>query len=323
MSDSPTIDLLVVIVNFKTPDLTIQCLRSLVEQVRDVPATRVVVTDNASGDDSIPRISAAIEAEGWGSWCTLVPLPKNGGFSYGNNRGIDASPKARYTLLLNSDTIVHPGCFRYCLDLMDRTPDIGILGCKLLNADASIQNGCRKFPTPWRLISCTIGLPFKLPALFGGDDMEDPRWDRNQTRNVDWLMGAFMFIRGSAMERLGGLSEEFFFYGEDVELCHRYMRAGLRRYYDPAVSITHLGGASSDPTRLAKNAQSRHHWRGRYQVQRRCYGRLAEWLVRGIDISVHSFRWVWHRFRSGTASWKFQYHRDVLRTICHRLMTQA
>ena len=234
-----SIDLLVVIVNYKTPDLTIQCLRSLVAQMRDVPGTRVVVTDNASGDDSVARIAAEISAQRWDAWCTLVPLPRNGGFSYGNNRGIEAGPKARYTLLLNSDTIVHAGCFRHCLEHMDHASDIGILGCKLLNADGSIQNGCRKFPTPWRLMSCMVGLPFKLPALFGQDDLEDPRWDRNKSRNVDWLMGAFMLIRGDAMDTLGGLSEAFFFYGEDVEICHRYMKAGLRRFYDSSVAVTH------------------------------------------------------------------------------------
>ncbi len=318
---APTsLDLLVVIVNFRTPDLTIQCLRSLVSQVRDVPSTRVIVTDNASGDDSISRIQAAIDAEGWAAWCTLVPLPKNGGFSYGNNRGIEAAPKAKYTLLLNSDTIVHEGCFKACLATMDRSPDIGLLGCKLLNADGSIQNGCRKFPTPWRLISCLIGLPFKVPSLFAQDDMEDPSWDRNTTHDVEWICGAFLLIKGEAMEKLGPLSEAFFFYGEDIEISHRYMKAGYRRFYEPAGVTVHLGGASSDPTRMAKNARSANHWRGRYLVQRMCYGRLAEWIVRSFDITLHAMRGCYHRFRSGKTSGSFNYHRDVLLTIAKPLM---
>lgn len=324
MSDSnanPLIDLLVVIVNYRTPDLTIDCLRSLVPQVRDVPGTRVIVTDNASGDDSVAKIQGAIDTFGWGDWCTLVPLPKNGGFSYGNNRGIEAGPRAKYTLLLNSDTIVHEACFRKCLATMDAMPDVGLLGCKLLNADGSIQNGCRKFPTPWRLASCQIGLPFKFPALFSQDDTEDPTWDRNNTHDVDWMCGAFMLIRGTAMTELGGLSEKFFFYGEDIEICHRYMKAGYRRFYEPGGVTTHLGGASSDPTRMPKNAQSKNHWRGRYLVQRLCYGRLGEWFVRLVDISLHAARGTWYRLRAGTDSPSFHYHRDVLKTICGRLMT--
>lgn len=316
----PDIDLLVIIVNFRTPDLTIDCLRSLASQVRDVPRTRVIVSDNASGDDSVAKIQGAIDANAW-TWCTLVPLPTNGGFSYGNNRGIEAGPKARYTLLLNSDTIVHEGCFKKCLASIDAKPDVGILGCKLLNADGSIQNGCRKFPTPWRLASCKIGLPFKFPALFSQDDTEDPSWDRNTTHDVDWLMGSFMLIRGEALATLGGLSEKFFFYGEDIEICHRYMKAGYRRFYDPAGTITHLGGASSDPTRMPRNARSAHHWRGRYMVQRLCYGRPGEWFVRLVDISLHAARGLWYRLRAGTDSPSFHYHRDVLRTICGRLMT--
>lgn len=324
-ADTPSpLDLLVVIVNFRTPELTINCLASLVAQVRDVPRTRVIVTDNASGDDSIPRIASAIKAGGWELWCTLLPLPRNGGFSYGNNRGIEVGPRARYVLLLNSDTIVHDGCFRHCIDAMDRNQDVGAMSCKLLNADASVQNCARKFPTPWRLASCVIGLPFKFPSLFAHDDPEDPAWDRATTaRDVEWLGGAFFLLRGELIVRLGALSEDFFFYGEDIEINHRMMRAGYRRFYDPAVSTTHLGGASSDPTRMEKNARSIHHWRGRYLVQRKCYGRPAEWLVRSVDVSTHAVRALWYRLRMGADSPGFIYHRDVLRTISGPLMRMA
>ncbi len=84
-------DLLIVIVNYKTPGLTIDCLRSLEPEIAAVPSTRVVVKDNLSGDDSVQQISAGIAANNWGAWATLMPLPRNGGFAYGNNEPFRAA----------------------------------------------------------------------------------------------------------------------------------------------------------------------------------------------------------------------------------------
>jgi N-acetylglucosaminyl-diphospho-decaprenol L-rhamnosyltransferase len=121
-------------------------------------------------------------------------------------------------------------------------------------------------------------------------------------RDVDWIGGAFVLIRGDYVEKSGAFDESFFFYGEDIELSHRLRRAKLRVHYDPAVTITHLGGASSDPTKINHSAKGVHAARGRYMVQRKCYGRLAEWLVRTVDLVNIWLRSVVYRVRSGKAS---------------------
>lgn len=309
-------DLLVVIVNYRTPDLTIQCLESLIPQAADVPGMRVVVTDNASGDDSVPRIQAAIAARGMAPWCRVVPLPRNGGFAYGNNRGIEAGSRARYVLLLNSDTIVHGHCLRRCLDVMDAGPDIGALSCRLLNADGSIQNAARRFPSPVRLTARALGLPDKLPRLFAWANLDHPGWDRStQSRDVEWLGGAFLMLRADVLATIGLLDEGFFFYGEDIEINHRIMRAGYRRRYECQETTTHLGGASSDPARMSKLARNEHHWRARYLVQRLCYGPFAQRWVRFLDVATHMARRTWHGLRAGQGSAQYQYHRDIIRTI--------
>ena len=106
--------LLIVIVNYKTADLTIDCLRSLADQIPAVPDTRVVITDNASGDGSAEKIAAAIAQNHW-SWAQVKPLDTNGGFAFGNNRGIESSlhsiipdHRPQYIYLLNPDTLVLP-----------------------------------------------------------------------------------------------------------------------------------------------------------------------------------------------------------------------
>jgi GT2 family glycosyltransferase len=110
--------------------------------------------------------------------------------------------------------------------------------------------------------------------------------------DVDWVAGAFLLMRGDAFRRLGGLSEQFFFYGEDIELCARVWRAGLRVRYQSDATITHFGGGSSDPTRMAAQARSTLAWKGRYLVLQMVYGRPAAWLVRVVDTLTTGARLV-------------------------------
>ena len=310
----------IIIVNYRTPGLTVDCLASLEPEMASVAGTRVWVVDNASGDDSDRIIREAIAARGWGAWATLLPATKNYGFAGGNNRGLEAAGFAPYTLLLNSDTIVHRGCLQTCLDIMGRDPGIGVMSCKLLNADGTVQNVARRFPHPFRIAAVTLGLDSRFPRQFGWADVDDPHWDRaTMRRDVDWLGGAFLFIRGDVMARIGPLDESFFFYGEDIEFCHRVWKAGFRCRYDPAASVTHLGGGSSDPARLAASARSVHAWSARYRVQRLCYGRLAAALVRAIDVAGMTVRLAWAKVRGRASEPQARDWAASLRVITHRL----
>jgi len=302
-----TARLAIIIVNFRTPRQTLDCLVSLETEVAAHPGTRVVVVENGSGDDSGQVLAAAIDARGWGRWCSLVVSDKNWGFAGGNARGIEfiqrSAGASQYYLLLNSDTIVHAGCLSYCLNLMDGDAAIGAMSCRLLNADGTVQNSCRRFPTPARCIAGILGLTWKFPRLFAWADAEDPAWDRNTVkRDVDWIGGAFVLVRGDFVEKHGAFDEAFFFYGEDIELSHRIWRSGLRVHYDPGATITHLGGASSDPTKVNDVRKGAHAVRGRYLVQRKCYGRSAEWLIRTADLLNVRLRAAIYRLRSGTRS---------------------
>ena len=132
--------LLVVIVNYRTAQLTIDCLRSLATQVPLVPAgTRVVVTDNASGDGSVERLTQQVRDGGWESWCGIQPLARNGGFAYGNNEAIrpalESNDPPEYVLLLNPDTVVREGAVQALVDFMDANPNVGIAGSRLEDPD--------------------------------------------------------------------------------------------------------------------------------------------------------------------------------------------
>src|SRR4051794_23193310 len=120
--------LLIVIVNYRTADLVVDCLRSLAAQV-DRANMRVVVTDNQSGDDSVARLTNAVTTNGWGDWCAIRALDHNGGFAYGNNAGIaqalQLGQPPRYVLLLNPDTVVRDGAIAALAAFMDAHPDAG------------------------------------------------------------------------------------------------------------------------------------------------------------------------------------------------------
>jgi GT2 family glycosyltransferase len=267
-----------------------------------------MVLDNGSGDDSPTRIAEAMAANGWGQWASLQTLEKNLGFAGGNNVALASlmgtgQAEVDYVLLLNSDTQVRPGALAHCRAVMERTGDIGMMSCMLLNGDGSPQNVTRKFPTPLRQTLCALGLPWLLPRLFAWADVYDvPAEQLRQKRDCDWLGGAFMFIRRRALEEVGPMNPAFFFYGEDIEFCWRFHRGGWRVHYDPAAAIVHFGGSSSDPARLPAKMRSLYMWQARYLVQRRCYGWAAAWLVRGADILALGLRktkmWLSGRRRS-------------------------
>lgn len=290
--------LLIIIVNFRTPGLTVDCLKSLSGQMRD--EYFVVVVDNASGDNSKDVISRAMEENGWNAWCSLHMTDRNGGFAWGNNQGLKVGPESEYILLLNSDTIVKPGCLDYCVKAMDADPSIGALSCQVLNADGSIQTVSRKMPNPVNLLVSATGLPWKLPMLFGWANIHAPGWDRHKAMDVGWIIGAFLMTRRNLVDRIGLLDDSFFFYGEDVEFCHRVWMAGHRVRFDPGAEIIHFGGASSGAN-VAPDLNGRKRLLGaKYVVQEKCNGKMAGLVVKLGDYFFTTIKYAFYRlFRRG------------------------
>jgi N-acetylglucosaminyl-diphospho-decaprenol L-rhamnosyltransferase len=312
----------IIIINYRTPKVTLDCLASVASQIDEVPGANVILVDNASGDDSLSQLNEAIEHNGWRRWITLIASGVNRGFAGGNNLAIGTlktvNPAAKYVLLLNSDTILQPHALRYCMGRMDGDPGIGVLSCLLLNPDQSVQNTARKLPTPPRLAAYTFGLPWKLPRAFAWANLEDPGWDRRtQARDVGWVGGAFMFIRNLVLEKIGTLDERFFFYGEDAEFCHRVWKNGWKVRYDPGAAVIHLGGTSTDPTRAAAPHRNLNLWQARYLLQRRCYGLPAEFLIRMVDIASSTLRFLKLRLTAAKNSPELAAQREILGILLH------
>ncbi len=238
--------LLVVIVNYRVAHLTIDCLYSVAEEIRQVPGTQVAICENGTGDDSAERIRKVINDHGWGSWCTLKEIYPNLGFTGGNNAILKpamlAADPPQYVLLLNADTVVRPNAFKALVDFMDQHPMVGIAGSRVENPDGTPQGSPFRFMTP---VS-----EFESNLNFGPVRRLLKRWVvsppvPDQTCETDWVSGVSMIIRREVFRDVGLLDEGYFTYYDDIDFCFNARKAGWRTWFVPASRVMHLGGQSS------------------------------------------------------------------------------
>jgi GT2 family glycosyltransferase len=213
------------------------CLRSIYSGTH---TTRfdVIVSDNGSSDGTVEFIHQTFPG---------VRVIENGAnlrFSRGNNVGIQAST-GEYVLILNPDTIIHEGSFDRWIEFADKRPEAGGFGCRVLNPDGSYQGSGRPFPTIWREWLAALYLRFLgyLSDIFISDRYV--RWKGETERTIDWQSGCCLMVRAELLKHLGGFDEQFQYYYEDLDLCHRIWNAGYPIIYTPEVTITHLGGQST------------------------------------------------------------------------------
>jgi GT2 family glycosyltransferase len=254
-------------------------LQSLQDEVVTVAGTRVVVVDNASGDDSVARLDAAVSTR---SWATVQSLEQNGGFAAGNNAAIRpmlaAADPPRYVLLLNPDTIVRAGALRALVEFMESRPDVGIAGSRLEEPDGTPQRSAFRFPSVLgelegglrlgavsRLLERWVVAP-EVPTMPGP---------------TDWVAGACMIIRTTVFRAIGLLDEGYFMYFEEVDLCHRARQAGWPCWYVPTARVVHLVGQSSGVTNpnAARRRRPGYWFRARRRYFLANYGRVATLLA--------------------------------------------
>lgn len=254
-SNSPY-PLLIVILNYRTPSLTINCLRSLETEVQSLPGTRVVVSDNASGDGSVEQIATAIEIEGWGEWASLLPLNHNGGCAFGNNAAIrpalESTNPPTYVLLLNPDTIVRPNALKILVDFMNEHPDVGIAGSRLEEPDGTPQCSAFRFHTA--LSELDRGLRLGVVSKILSKWVVWPPIPEEPCQ-ADWVAGASMIVRRDVFEQVGLLDEGYFLYYEDDDFCLRAKRAGWSCWYVPDSRIVHIVGQSTGVTDTKRPAK--------------------------------------------------------------------
>jgi N-acetylglucosaminyl-diphospho-decaprenol L-rhamnosyltransferase len=196
-----------------------------------------VVVDNGSGDGSVARLRSAHPG------VTLVEPGANLGYARAANRGI-ARTAAPFVAVCNPDLVVDPGTAAAALARFDAEPDRAAVGPSLRHPDGTRYPSARAHAsTVDALGHATLGRLFPRNPFTRRYRHLDADWD--QPRDVDWVSGAIVYLRRSALDSVGGWDERYFMYLEDVDLCWRLRRLGWRVAYEPAGGATHVQGAST------------------------------------------------------------------------------
>jgi hypothetical protein len=230
-------ELWVSVVSYRTPDLLHECLRALQTERASVNL-EVTVVDNNSSDGSVELVERDFP------WVHVIRNARNIGFGAAHNQVIRQSA-SEYVLLLNSDAAPQPGALHTLVGALDANPLVAVVGPKLRYPNGSVQPSRRRFPTV-----ATLFLESTQLQRFWPDNAVLRRYyvsDRSDDvpQQVDWLVGACLCVRRTAIEQIGLFDERFFMYSEELDWCRRMRMAGWRVAYVPTAEVLHLEGGSS------------------------------------------------------------------------------
>lgn len=228
----------VIIVNYNVEYFVDQCLSSVKKSITNYPI-EIMVIDNASIDGSVELLKAKYPE------FRLIFNEDNLGFSKANNQGIDCA-EGEYILLLNPDTVVEESTFEKVIKFMDEHPDAGGLGVRMIDGKGRfLPESKRGLPTPMVAFYKIFGLSKIFPKSKRFGQYHAGHLSEFETNKIDVLSGAFMLMRKTALDKVGNLDEDFFMYGEDIDLSYRIQKGGYDNYYFPDTSIIHYKGEST------------------------------------------------------------------------------
>jgi N-acetylglucosaminyl-diphospho-decaprenol L-rhamnosyltransferase len=254
--NSPSVRLWVVIVNYRTASLTLDCLVSLELEHQRGTQMRVVVVDNASGDDSLAVLHEGLAKLQHPNWIELKAMPRNGGFAYGNNAVLQQASEAPnppdYILLLNPDAALREGAIAPLIEFLDEHPKVGLVGSRLEDPDGTPQTSAFRFPSLWNELDRGLRLGF-ISRLIQHRALDLPIVMKPCLS--DWVAGASLMIRREVLTSAGLFDEDYFLYFEEVDFCHRAQQAGWECWYVPESRVVHLVGQSTGVTDTRRSPQ--------------------------------------------------------------------
>ncbi len=281
-------DVTIIIVNYNVKEFLEQAIASIKKSCVGWQY-EIFVVDNASTDGSVHAIRQKFPE------VQLIVNAENRGFAAANNQALRQA-RGEYLLLINPDTIVQEDTFSVIIDFFKQHPDCGMVGCKILNPDGSLQLACRRsFPTPWIAFTKITGLSRLFPRtrLFGSYNLTYRHPDA--IYEVEAISGSFMFFRRQVLNEVGYLDEAFFMYGEDLDWCFRVREAGWKIYYVPTTKIIHFKGESSKKSQIdlmiefyrAMKLFVEKHYHNRYFHIPQWFLVAGIWLRAGLTFLAH------------------------------------
>lgn len=250
--------LLTVLVNFRTPALTLRAVEALLEATGGMPNAHAVIVENGSADDSLNQLQKGVRSAGWEARVTVIDSGRNGGFGAGCNVGIrhglamEKTPD--YFYMLNSDAFADGRTVTELVDFMQSHPRAGIAGGLCFGEDTGDRSTAFRFPSWASELDASAGIGVLTRVLETSKiQMPIPK----EPVRCDWVTGASLMLSREAIETVGMFDEGFFLYFEETDLCRRVLDAGLEVWSVPASRVMHLGGAS---TGSSIHARPSIHW---------------------------------------------------------------
>jgi GT2 family glycosyltransferase len=276
------VDLSIIIVNWNTRELLVQCLQSIEDTVREVEF-EVWVVDNGSSDGSVTMVEERFPD------VHIIANTTNVGFVRANNQAL-ALCRGRYVLLLNSDTQILADSVYRAVRFIDEHPRVAVVGVQLLNSDGTFQASYTPFPTLLREVLILSGLG---RLLFGqAFPSRKAEVEKGAQKITGYVEGAFILARREAIDQVGGLDEHIFMYAEEVDWCYRFHQAGWEVWYLPRALIIHHGGQT---TKKRKGRMEAELYRSRIYFFRKHHGKAAAFCLQVIICAITLPKMVIHR----------------------------
>lgn len=239
-------DLSIIIVNYCTYELTKQTIYSVINTINEIDY-EIFVVDNNSPDNSLNQLLSTFDGI---DFIKFIKNDNNDGFAVANNLALKES-SGEYVLLLNSDVVVNENTINNCIDFIKNHNNVACVGCKVLLENGQLDKACRRsFPSPEVSFYRMTGLSKIFPNSKRFNKYNLSYLDDDGIYSIDCIVGAFMLIDSNVLNQIGGLDEDYFMYGEDIELCYAIKKLGYDIYYYGKSNIIHYKGASGKNKRL-------------------------------------------------------------------------
>ncbi len=237
MKKNNQIHISIIIVSWNTCQTTCNCINSIYEYTKNL-LFEIIVVDNNSSDDTVKTIQKDFPH------VKIINNSENLGFGCANNQGMDIS-NGDYLLLLNSDTILTEDSLSKIYLFAKENPNAGVIGCKILNPDNTLQHSCVNYPRLKDKLFFALGLSYCFPKskVFNHERMQ--WWKHNKVCEVEAITGCFMLVKKQIFEETGGFDERFFMYCEEIDWCKRITNSGWKIIFTPCTHIIHYGGVSA------------------------------------------------------------------------------
>jgi len=251
----------IVIVNYRTPDLVIDCLRSLEHEYAGALDIEVDLLDSKSGDGSVEQLMEAIDSNGWADWVTLESLSDNMGFASSCNHAISkrlsSGNPPPYTFLLNPDTVIRRNAVTELVKYLETHPEVGIAGSRLEDMEGVPRVSSFRFPSILNgfIFNLRLGLVVNLyDRFFPPPQLSETPYE------TEWVSGAAMIIRRQVFEDVGLLEGRFFLYFEEPDFCLRARRKGWSTWHVPTSHVVHFEGQATGLSSSSKPKRRPAYW---------------------------------------------------------------